>query len=656
MTKPEQDPPAVPTYDADALETMAMAATISTGEASAASAALDPRWTLDTLAQLRGGPSGVLSAGPAGGLELGSVLGEGGMGVVRSATQLSLGRDVAVKTLREDHRHPLGVGKLLREALITGSLEHPNIVPVYDLGLDAAGAPMLVLKRISGVALRALLADPELVRKRFGPGEVLEWHLRTLMQVCSAVHFAHRRGIVHRDIKPENIMVGEFGEVYVLDWGIAVALTDDGTRRFPLAADATDIAGTPLYMAPEMFGGDTPDERTDVYLLGATLYEIVSGTPPHKGDSLVEIMCSLADPPPLPEGVPGELAAVWLRAMAHAPADRFASAEELRLAIQSFLDHRASTRLAAGASASLAELVRLVASAESVGVGVGVGVDVERRQTIYNLFGECTFGFRQAVEEWPENDVARVGLRDATRHMLRYEIAQSDPRAARLLLARLEPPDADLAAEVRALEGRAQRSAERVKVLERLGDEMDPNAGRRGRAALLVALGLLWIIVPLAVGRLYPANPDYASMLPIPAALLLVVVGAAFVVRRSMGRTVMNRAIVGALALAFFAQLGVHLGSALAKVPPDESQRMIPFIWFLIAATMAIALIPRLALAAVAYLLAYLAMSQWFAYRYEVMATANAVLFVTVLATFVGRRRAPDAALGSAPSTQQIEK
>ncbi len=614
MTPPEKS-------DFEATASLPFAATIAPTVECA------PGWTIDTLEQLR---SSTLPEAPAAGVELGPVLGEGGMGIVRSATQKSLGRGVAVKTLRDGHTHDLAISKLLREALITGSLEHPNIVPVYDLGLDAAGTPMLVLKRISGVAWRVLLADPELVKQRFGAADPLEWHLRTLMQVCSAVHFAHRRGIVHRDIKPDNVMVGEFGEVYVLDWGISVALTNDGTHRFPLASESTELSGTPLYMAPEMFGGDPADERTDVYLLGATLYEIASGKPPHRGDSMVQIMASVTEPPNSPEGAPTELASIWLEAMAYERKDRFSSAEELRLALQGFLDHRGSTRLAALASTSLTELERHLEEPDAQGT--------ERRVTIYNLFGECTFGFRQALDEWPENQVARDGLREATLRMARFEIQHEDSRAARLLLSRLEPPDPSLEAEVASLEKSALRSAERLKALERLGSEMDPNAGRRGRATLLVVLGALWVVVPFVAGRFYAPSPDYGTLVPIPAAMLGVVAVGSLVVRRSMMRTALNRSIVGAAALAFFAQMAVHVGSWLANVPPDESQRFILFIWFLIAAMMAIAVTPRLAFAAVAYLLAYFAASRWFAYRYELMAASNAVLFGTVLVTFVGKK------------------
>ena len=103
-------------------------------------------------------------------------------------------------------------------------MEHPNIVPLYDVDLDDDGQPLVVFKRIEGETWRVLLDDSEAVRRRFGVVDVLEWHLRTLMQVCTAVHYAHRCGIVHRDLKPDNVMIGDYGEVYVVDWGIAVAL------------------------------------------------------------------------------------------------------------------------------------------------------------------------------------------------------------------------------------------------------------------------------------------------------------------------------------------------------------------------------------------------------------------------------------------------
>jgi hypothetical protein len=146
------------------------------------------------------------------------VLGEGGMGRVLSARQRSLGREVAVKTVRDELLDPVTSQALISEGLITGYLEHPNITPVHQLGKDVDGRPLLVMKRITGVVWSDLLADPEheaWSRLATLPSDRQQAHIEILMQVCNGVSFAHSRGVVHRDIKPDNIMIGEFGEVYL---------------------------------------------------------------------------------------------------------------------------------------------------------------------------------------------------------------------------------------------------------------------------------------------------------------------------------------------------------------------------------------------------------------------------------------------------------
>ncbi|HLU49460.1 MAG TPA: serine/threonine-protein kinase, partial [Planctomycetota bacterium] len=218
------------------------------------------------------------------------------MGMVYLAEQKALGRKVALKALRPEAETTRGVEKLLEEAWIHGALEHPNIVPVHDIELDARGRPKVALKRIEGRHWGDWIASPERVASSFRVGDILEWNLRVLAQVCQGVHYAHARGFIHRDLKPENVMIGEFGEVYVGDWGLALALRPDPNGRFPHVDEASEIAGTPAYMAPEMLGGSGRrlSERTDVYLLGGILYEILTGEPPHNGSTLKEIFHSVA--------------------------------------------------------------------------------------------------------------------------------------------------------------------------------------------------------------------------------------------------------------------------------------------------------------------------------------------------------------------------
>ncbi|MCA9573515.1 MAG: serine/threonine protein kinase, partial [Myxococcales bacterium] len=177
--------------------------------------------------------------------------------------------------------------QLLREARVTGALEHPNIVPVHALLTSEEGAPLMVMKRVEGVAWGDRL------RATDGGLEDLEQNLRILLQVCHAVHFAHTRGVLHRDLKPHNVMLGEFGEVYVVDWGTAVALRDDvPIEGLPKARNVSGVVGTLQYMAPEMVGGSGAelDERSDVYLLGAMLHEVLTGDPPHLGDKVEQLL------------------------------------------------------------------------------------------------------------------------------------------------------------------------------------------------------------------------------------------------------------------------------------------------------------------------------------------------------------------------------
>ncbi len=204
-----------------------------------------PRMPSDALGRhaLRGLEEG-RAVGIASGLRMGATIGEGGMGLVRAATQMALGRRVAVKTLRPEIEDEQATLRLLREAWVTGALEHPNIVPIYDLGLGDDGKPVIVMKHIEGLAWCDLIHDAAAVKERFGAEDLLEHNLRILVQLCNAVSLAHARGVLHRDLKPENVMIGSFGEVYLVDWGIAVSLRDDPTGRMPLASQSKEMAGS----------------------------------------------------------------------------------------------------------------------------------------------------------------------------------------------------------------------------------------------------------------------------------------------------------------------------------------------------------------------------------------------------------------------------
>jgi hypothetical protein len=289
---------------------------------------------------------------------LGDAIGEGGMGEVRLCGDRRIGRDVAIKTVRAGHgsRSDLVV-RFLREACVQGQLEHPAIVPVYDLGRDPDGRLYFTMKRILGVTFERIVdslraGDPDAMR-RYTRRKLLT----AFASVCQAVHFAHARGVVHRDLKPGNVMLGDFGEVYVLDWGLAkVARAADpqAPRDAPAIASGSDpgaqtmqgaMMGTPGYMAPEQVRGEEVDARADVYALGAMLFELLARQPLHKLASLEAAFASTltgADARPSARApaldLPPELDAICVRATAIAPADRFASARELVDALERYLD------------------------------------------------------------------------------------------------------------------------------------------------------------------------------------------------------------------------------------------------------------------------------------------------------------------------------
>jgi serine/threonine-protein kinase len=238
---------------------------------------------------------------PAGRYELGQVIGRGGMGEVLRARDPQLGRELAVKILRGDgYRHPELLRRFVEEAQVCSQLQHPAIVPVHDLGTLPDGRPFFAMKLVKGRTLAALL------RERGGPADDLPRYLAIFEQVCQAVGYAHSRGVIHRDLKPANVMVGNFGEVQVMDWGLAKVLRpQDGApagEEEPAsvirtirsaAADASRVGqamGTPAYMAPEQARGevDSLDERCDVFGLGAILCEILTGAPPFTGGSANE--------------------------------------------------------------------------------------------------------------------------------------------------------------------------------------------------------------------------------------------------------------------------------------------------------------------------------------------------------------------------------
>lgn len=270
-------------------------------------------------------------------------LGEGGMGKVVKAQDLGLEREVAIKRLRAEVGDADNAQRFTQEAKATGQLEHPNIPPVYEFGRDEEGRPYFALKLVKGRSLQQLIAglrtgDPSL-HEEFS----FILRLQIFQKVCEAVAYAHERGIIHRDIKPDNVMVGELGEVFLMDWGLA----KDQQATSPDVTQAGIFMGTPMYAAPEQISGEKASPLWDIYGLGATLYEWLSLKPPHAGQSVRDILTAVltkkpTDPVfhfhPVQGRIPVEMSRLVMKAMHREAGKRFVSVRDMLDEIQNILN------------------------------------------------------------------------------------------------------------------------------------------------------------------------------------------------------------------------------------------------------------------------------------------------------------------------------
>ena len=266
------------------------------------------------------------------------VLGEGGQGKVLRFRDTVLDRDVAIKVVKPPHTQDRE--RLLEnEARLGGMLEHPNILPTYDLCRDETGSPFFVMKKVEGVSLDELLkkahADGAIHSNRDRGEYSRRRLLNVFLQVCHAIQYAHSRGVCHLDLKPQNVKLGTFGEVYVLDWGFASRVEDNPKM----------VAGTPLYIAPERFKPGKPDARCDIYSLGVMLYRIlVNQLPRDVGKiSFKEFRRRFSDFPIVPPrerdpSLPRDLEAIVMKALKENPAERYQSVSELAGDLERFLD------------------------------------------------------------------------------------------------------------------------------------------------------------------------------------------------------------------------------------------------------------------------------------------------------------------------------
>ena len=326
------------------------------------------------------------------------IVGKGGMGEVWEALQLSLGRIIAIKKFARppsDERERLARAHLFRhEAFISARLEHPNIVPVHDLGTDGEGNPVIAMKLVKGKRWSDLLqADFE----HLSVNEYLTRHLPILIDVGQAVAFAHSKGIVHRDIKPGQVMVGEFGEVLLIDWGLAIFMEKEenapGSIGLLTRKTASNPSGTPALMAPEQT--ETSAENigpwTDVYLLGATLYYMLTGHYPHESseaaDAFRKARSGFVTPPSAlvwDREIPGELEEICLKALSQRKEDRISPALKFVDLVSDYMSGAGKKR-------------------QSEAITSEIERDAENSERKYQEYAEWVNRIEQAHALWREN-------------------------------------------------------------------------------------------------------------------------------------------------------------------------------------------------------------------------------------------------------------
>ena len=339
------------------LSALASAATVHMAPSALASEA--------TVAAPTTGDIPPLPVVPAGHYRADREIARGGMGRIVAAEDLRLGRAVALKELIDPVAEQRG--RFQREALITARLQHPGIVPVYEAGRWPSGDPFFAMKLVSGRPFDRVIAEAMTLADRLAL-------LPRLAAAADAIAYAHSQRVIHRDLKPANVLIGEFGETVVIDWGLAKSLDDvdapDSLRpaarpvrpaATPRSADAGpadairpgehtastltvagSVMGTPAYMAPEQARGEPVDQRADVFALGAMLYHLLAGVPPYHARTATEVIAAAAASQVRPvadrePGAPTDLVAIVERAMAPYPGERYADAGELATELRRFL-------------------------------------------------------------------------------------------------------------------------------------------------------------------------------------------------------------------------------------------------------------------------------------------------------------------------------
>ena len=390
-------------------------------------------------------------------------LGEGGMGIVWEATQTSIDRGVAIKMLKPNIKSKKGEQqKFLAEAVVTGELDHPNIVPIYDVGHDQKGSLFYSMKKVEGTPWLKKIRELS-----------FQENVEILMKVADAMAFAHDRGVIHRDLKPENIMLGSFGEVLVMDWGLAQPT--QVFRKRNTVKLSKSMGGTPAYMAPEMATGPITKigPWSDIYLLGAILFEMITGKPPHTGKNTTQCLFAAIKNTIRPTNKSGELLDIAHRAMATNPEDRYETVLDFQDAIREYQEHSESIALSTRAADDLEEA---------------------KKSDDYQDYARARFGFQEAYDLWSENETAKQGVALASHAYAESAMRKGDLDLATTLLNKDEPTHQELLQKIKtAIADREQQKVELAQKEQRL--KLFRKIGYAMAAAIIVIMAGAYVSV-----------------------------------------------------------------------------------------------------------------------------------------------------------------
>jgi|GEM_PF-1882662 len=443
-------------------------------------------------------------------VEIQGFIAKGGMGAVYRGRQVSLDREVAIKRLKPNDKMPDSEGQFESEACITAVLDHQNIVPVYDLGVDQHGRLFYSMKLVRGLPWDKLLSprDAQSVAAPPDSKHDLRSHLEILLEVANAIAFAHSRGIIHRDLKPQNVIVGEYGEVLLVDWGLGAAVKPlDEAGRIQDLSQVLITCGTPAYMAPEIALGlrDWVGTWTDVYMLGAILYEVLYGLVPHDESTAVDTVKVASDnqwtfPPEItPELRPYHevFKSLLQSSLATQPDQRPVDGGAFADALRGALRHIDSAGLASEAIGTYRDAEQQEAASQAARTAgrdqAGFGT-VENR---YRMLARAIAGLEQALSSWESNVEARYYLVEA--HLLYAHIAivAGD-------LTQAESHLQEVAALPYGITPDAAQADKLGKLRRRMADKIAYRASRR-RRAIGFSIAAAVLAVTVVVGTLVAA-------------------------------------------------------------------------------------------------------------------------------------------------------